>query len=73
MKTEGHVEVKTTGSRGHAVAVTTSGAVGSHRQISVEAIKSDRESDEESPKKRWNLEEFDIGKPLGRGTLTHVP
>ena len=57
----------TSSSGGHTITVTTSSTVATgQKEKCLEGDKAVRESnsDTAAPRKRWSLEEFDIGKPL---------
>ena len=70
-RTHGPPEVTVSDSGRHTVTVTTtsSSVAEGQRATSVEGTRSVREGEGEAAalRKRWSLEEFDIGKPLGRG------
>ena len=52
---------------GHSITVTT--MAGGERGKPVEGGRGSESSSEAgAARKRWSLDEFDIGKPLGRGT-----
>ena len=55
------------GGQGHTVTVTSTVMAGGERGKSVEG--EGRGSEAGTTGKRWSLEEFDIGKPLGRGKI----
>ena len=52
---------------GRTVTTSSSSVAGGQRGTSVEGARPVRESEAVAQRKRWSLEEFDIGKPLGRG------
>ena len=65
----------TSSSGGRTVTVTTSSAVATGQKE--KCLEGDRtvgesNSDTAAPRKRWSLENFDIGKPLGRGMCSFV-
>lgn len=51
-----------------------SSSAAGQRDSSMEGVKraSKSQSEAAATRKRWSLEEFDIGKPLGRGVLTII-
>ena len=72
-KTQGPREDKVVVSdSGRTLTTSSSSVAGSQRETSVEGAKPVRESEAAAQRKRWSLEEFDIGKPLGRGTFIYM-
>ena len=70
VKREDQVEVTTKASRTITVTSSSSVAVGQkERSADVAKPRAANQSEGEMTvsRKRWSLEEFDIGKPLGRG------
>ena len=70
-------EITTTcSSGGRTITVTTSSTVATGQKEKClegdKAVRVESNSDTAAPRKRWSLEEFDIGKPLGRGICSFV-
>ena len=62
----------TSSSGGRTVTVTSTMAGGERGKSSVEGGRgSESASEAGAGGKRWSLEEFDIGKPLGRGKIRY--
>ena len=57
---------------GRTVTTSSSSVAGGQRETSVEEARPVRESEADAQRKRWSLEEFDIGKPLGRGMFMYM-
>ena len=58
------------GGLGRTVTVTSTVVAGGERDKPVE--RGGRGSEASAGGKRWSLEEFDIGKPLGRGKIIRL-